>query len=233
MQARLLQQIGGTYSYVWMFQCEPGVETRYEDIRISLDVDPADSIDNYVLHIPDAWNAYCTFDTGIDTYPFPLQLADLDSVDGALTITIPMTLLPGQYAQHIQLIDVNVEGLPLFGGVLCGECIFSHAVKSIIDASTLPVIFVTVKSGFNVPVNSGGVASAEEKLAVINVLADWLYDVETAYQLVINAITALDDSSTSDDIYAAYQMTEEFLGSGIPQLTLDNAMLSVKSEALQ
>ncbi len=231
MRARVLQKVGSIYIIVWMFRCVPGIETNFEDIKLDIELGDEDSVDNYQVSVNSVWNEFCFFQTELDVYQFPLKLSELDSLEGTIKITIPVTLEPGQYAKRFQLIDIDVEGLPIFGRLLFGTGIFSYFAHDNIDSSGFPVIFTTIKAGVNVPLLPEGKANNAEKLAVINVLADWLGDIMTPYQDAIVAINNLDENSTAEEIYEAYQLTNIFIGS-IPPITLSNAILSIQNEVL-
>ncbi len=231
MRARVLQKAGDIYIIVWMLRCIPGIETSFEDIKLEIEVGEGDSVDNYQISVNAEWDEFCFFQTVSNTYQFPLRLSELDSFEGVIKITIPVTLEPGQYAKHFQFIDIDVEGMPIWGRLLFGTGIFSCFVHDNIDFSTLPVIFTTIKAGVNVPLLPEGRANNAEKLAIINVLADWLGDIETPYQEAIVAINNLDEDSTAAEIYEAYTLANVFISS-IPSITLNNAILSIQNEVL-
>ena len=219
---------GGEYEMVWTFFAYSGENVSFPNLRIELDDTSEES--NQLAANP--WDAYCSFETIVQPYPFPIIINELDSLDGTLHINLPADLDAGQYTVHITG-ELLYEGeLPLFGRQLSGSGLFSSVANVFpSDYSTLPLIRAVVKQQLLIT-GEGGPASAEEKAALVNLLKDWRSDTEIIIQPSLDEIALLDEvTSTSEEIYAAY---EQAINSRlhIPSVTIINALYSIRDEAL-
>lgn len=224
MNITFLQKIDSDYEIVPAFFVYAGIRSVFEKIRIIVD-----ELD-FCKISAQRFNAYVEFSTDTQTYPFPLILQDLDSLDGDLAIELPSTLAPGFYNVRLKnhVLRDYTKGFPVLGAALFGSIIFSRYNQQIIDDSTLPLIRSIVKGGVDVPIS--GPASKDEKEAVIRVLKDWLADTTLLWDQASNAIVPLDaDISSSGEIYSAYQ-DSVIMKNDIPYVTLDNSVYSLKRE---
>lgn len=218
---------GGEYEMVWTFFAYAGETVSFQNLRIELD--DISEENNQLTASP--WDAYCSFETIVQSYPFPLIISELDSLDGTMHIDLPSDLDAGQYTVHITG-ELLYEGeLPLFGRLLSGSGLFSSIANVFpSDYSTLPLIRAVVKQ--SIITGSGGPASAEEKAALVNLLKDWRDDTEAIIQPAFDDIALLDEvTSTSEEIYAAYEQAIS-ARLHIPSVTIIIALYSVRDEAL-
>jgi hypothetical protein len=238
MRAQILQKVEGTedeYDVTWYFYCYPGIQMRFEDLKIDIELAEDLDINDYQLMIGGGWDDYFVFETlnGANSHQFPVDFSDLgeDEYEGTFLISLPITFPAGQYARRFRLIDKYEGGMPIFGHGIFGQEIFAYLNHSILNTTGFPVIRADYKQGINVPTDAS-FASDEEKIAVISVLVDWESDTDTLLQAAIDAIALLDDNSTSAELYDAYSLAYAAY-STVQPITLTNALQSVRNEALQ